>query len=195
MSYTHHCITSARRTSRRVKYFSSSKRIFTAESVQPQRGWGNSLGIKNKNIIDVGASIGDTALYFAAKGAKSIWGYEPDKKRQREAAINLRLNPKLSKRITYLNEGITPEKLNALIKKVGKCSIKIDCDNPEFPQLEAYFIAKLTNSNLKKVDAIVVETIMHSGPIKRKLVRQHFKVNVRENPHFEGSGIVYACKR
>ncbi len=148
--------------------------------------------VKDKKIIDIGASIGDTALYFAAKGAKAVYGYEIAKKRQREAAINLKLNPKLSRKIIYLNEGITTNKLNALIKRIGKCSIKIDCDNPQNPHLEADLIAKLTDNNLKNVDEIIMEYGGDYRPIKRKLTKQHFNVDVREYKHWGNSGILLA---
>lgn len=36
-----------------------------------------SLDVRDKVVADVGASYGDTAIYFALKGAKKIYAYEP----------------------------------------------------------------------------------------------------------------------
>ncbi|MEM3245933.1 MAG: FkbM family methyltransferase [Candidatus Micrarchaeaceae archaeon] len=35
------------------------------------------LTVKNNNVIDIGASFGDTAIHFAFAGAKKIWAIEP----------------------------------------------------------------------------------------------------------------------
>jgi hypothetical protein len=35
--------------------------------------------IQGKSVIDVGAFVGDSAIYFASKGAKEIYAFEPDK--------------------------------------------------------------------------------------------------------------------
>ena len=37
----------------------------------------NFLDVENKNVIDIGANIGDTAIYFALKGAKKVLSLEP----------------------------------------------------------------------------------------------------------------------
>jgi len=35
------------------------------------------LDVKGKRVLDVGASIGDTAVYFAVKGASEVVAFEP----------------------------------------------------------------------------------------------------------------------
>lgn len=42
-------------------------------------GYSNDLSVKGKYVIDVGASIGDTAILFALKGAKKVIAVEPMK--------------------------------------------------------------------------------------------------------------------
>jgi hypothetical protein len=114
------------------------------------------LNPKGKNIIDVGASIADTALYFAAGGARHVYAYEISRMRQSEARINLGMNPELAKKITYINEGMDLRKLNALVSRLGNCSIKIDCDNPK---LEKELIMGLQKSGkLNDVDELIMET-------------------------------------
>ncbi|MDI6882031.1 MAG: FkbM family methyltransferase [Methanothermobacter sp.] len=60
-------------------------------------------------IIDVGAYVGDTALYFASKGYNVI-AFEPISQFYNTAKKNLELNPKLSKKIKFINKGISGKK-------------------------------------------------------------------------------------
>ena len=62
------------------------------------------LDVKGRDVIDVGANIGDTALYFASKGAKHVYAYEPFPYFYRMAQCNVRINH-LTKKITLINEG------------------------------------------------------------------------------------------
>ena len=62
------------------------------------------LDVKGKDVVDVGANIGDTAIYFALKGAKHIHAFEPYPYSYNIAMKNIKLNY-LEDRITLLNEG------------------------------------------------------------------------------------------
>ena len=42
--------------------------------IKEQYKW---LDVEGKNVVDVGANIGDTAIYFALKGAKHVYAFEP----------------------------------------------------------------------------------------------------------------------
>jgi FkbM family methyltransferase len=48
--------------------------------------------IKNKVVVDIGAFIGDSAIYFAGKGAKKIVAYEPNPHIFEIAKKNVQLN-------------------------------------------------------------------------------------------------------
>lgn len=52
----------------------------------------NNFNIKNKTVIDIGASFGDTAIYFALHGAKKVYAFEPLPSVYRLAEENIRLN-------------------------------------------------------------------------------------------------------
>ena len=54
--------------------------------------------LRGKTVIDVGANVGDTALYFAERGAEVV-AYEPDPANFRWLLANLDLNPTLRSRI------------------------------------------------------------------------------------------------
>ena len=95
-------------TSRGIKFY--------MDSIHP----GNTIGeafvqdihtIRNdddytdKIVVDVGAECGDTALYYASRGAK-VFAFEPMKAHYDAMIRNLSLNSELSKRITPINAAI-----------------------------------------------------------------------------------------
>lgn len=62
------------------------------------------LDVKRKTVIDIGANIGDSAVYFALKGAGQVYGFEPFPFAYAKARRNVEVNG-LQKKITMLNEG------------------------------------------------------------------------------------------
>ncbi len=52
----------------------------------------NVFPIKNAIVLDIGASIGDSAVYFASKSAKKVFGYEPIPEVFKVAERNVELN-------------------------------------------------------------------------------------------------------
>jgi FkbM family methyltransferase len=48
--------------------------------------------LNNKTVVDVGAFIGDSAVYFASKGARQVVGFEPSKEVYKLALENVKLN-------------------------------------------------------------------------------------------------------
>jgi len=63
------------------------------------------IDVKNKVVTDIGAFIGDTSIYFAIKGANSIYAIEPHPGAYKELVENIRLN-NLESKIIPLNVGI-----------------------------------------------------------------------------------------
>ena len=58
--------------------------------------------LRGKVVIDAGGFIGDTALYYADKGAK-VYSFEPNTILYENAISNLKLNSKISKRVSFEN--------------------------------------------------------------------------------------------
>ena len=79
------------------------------------------LDVKNKIVVDIGANIGDTAIYFALKGAKHVYAFEPYPYSYNLALHNIKAN-KLQNKITILNEGCEG-------RKNSKIRIKQDYKN------------------------------------------------------------------
>ena len=67
------------------------------------------LPIKEKFVIDIGANIGDTQIYFALHGAKKVIGLEPFLKNYEFAKKNIIVN-NLSDKITLLLAGCSAKK-------------------------------------------------------------------------------------
>lgn len=66
-------------------------------------------GESDKVVIDIGANIGDSALFFANKGYKVI-AFEPIPSFYELALENIKLNPNLEEKIILVNKGISDEK-------------------------------------------------------------------------------------
>jgi FkbM family methyltransferase len=61
--------------------------------------------LKDKIIVQAGGFIGDTALYYASRGAV-VYSFEPDPNSYDLALQNIKLNPELSKSIIMKNYAI-----------------------------------------------------------------------------------------
>lgn len=66
--------------------------------------------MENKIVLDVGAECGDTALFYASRGAK-VYAFEPIKNNFNAMLRNLKLNPSLAERIIPINAAIGEDKI------------------------------------------------------------------------------------
>jgi len=99
-----------------------------------------NLDVKGKDVVDAGANIGDTAIYFALKGAKHVYAFEPYPYSYRLALKNIDLNG-LKDKITIINRG------------VGKSKDRIKID-PNF-----HSTAESTLNKFKKGKSIAIITL------------------------------------
>jgi len=86
-------------------YFLDSIGSYKEQFIEEPYKW---LNVKGKEVVDVGANIGDTAIYFAVNGAKHVYAFEPYPFSYKIALKNIKLN-KLEKKVTLLNEAIGKE--------------------------------------------------------------------------------------
>jgi FkbM family methyltransferase len=77
-----------------------------------------SLNVKGKVVADVGAYIGDSAIYFALRGAKRVIAIEPHPEAFREMIENIRLN-NLEGIIIPVNAGLASRPGEICIENVG----------------------------------------------------------------------------
>ena len=69
----------------------------------------SDFDLRNKVVIQAGGFTGDTALYYAYRGAK-VYSFEPNPESYNLALLNLRLNPKLNKNIVFKNFAIDKDR-------------------------------------------------------------------------------------
>jgi len=140
------------------------------------------LDAKNRDVVDIGANIGDTAIYFALKGAKHVYAFEPYPYSYDIAMKNIKLNH-LEDKITLLNEGcgksgsiaikedykntvgtdlksfkegkkIRIEGLDEIVKRFNlkHAALKVDCEGCEYD-----LILNASDEALKAFDQIIIE--------------------------------------
>ena len=67
------------------------------------------VSVKNKIVIDIGAAIGDSAIYFAINSAKAVIAVEPFPKNIEIAEKNIKIN-NVSDKISLIHGAITNKK-------------------------------------------------------------------------------------
>jgi len=72
-----------------------------------QDQWG-FLNVKGKHVVDVGAFVGDSSIYFALKGAERVIAIEPHPVAYQEMLENIKLND-LEAKITPINVALGQE--------------------------------------------------------------------------------------
>lgn len=91
----------------------------------------SDFDLKGKIVVQAGGFTGDTALYYAYRGAK-VYSFEPDLNSYNLAILNLKLNnAKLRKRIVFKNLAIGKDKIvefpvNADVNSGGSSVYKTD---------------------------------------------------------------------
>jgi len=159
------------------------------------------LDVKGKDVIDIGANIGDSAIYFALKGAKHVYAFEPYPYSYSIAKKNIKLNH-LENKITLLNEGcgksgsiaikedykntvgtdlknfkegkkIKIENLNEIVKRFNltHSALKVDCEGCEYD-----LILSASDDALHAFDQIIMEYHYGYRNLVKRLRQAEFKV-------------------
>ena len=117
----------------------------------------NSKSLKDKVVFDVGANVGDTALFYANEGAK-VYSFEPIKAHYDAMIENLSLNPKLSKNIITINGAIGKDEI-----------LKFFQDSREEISFGASFVFNHHGKNVKTVEVqgYSIETILSKYQISK----------------------------
>lgn len=159
------------------------------------------LNVKNKVVIDIGASIGDSAVYFSLNGATKVIGLEPypnsfnfavrnvkdnnlDEKiellnasygKDGEALVdeNLKNNTGMDLKLSEEGKKIRVYSLKSLIDKfkINMAVLKMDCEGCEFNLLHE------ENSTLAKFSQMQIECHYECQPLIEKLRDAGLNVN------------------
>jgi FkbM family methyltransferase len=143
--------------------------------------WYWDIDVKDKVVVDIGAYIGDSALFFASRGAKIVYAYEPSKELYKIAMENCskynnvilhNFGLSCSEKYAFLigfgagrsvNELAQDgekvllksfnEELRKIIRKEGRIDVlKLDCEGCEWE-----FLNCLDEELIKHIQTIVVE--------------------------------------
>jgi hypothetical protein len=122
--------------------------------------------LTGKVVIDIGASIADTALFFKRCGASTIHGFELNEERVRIGRNNIEMNGMADSIILY-NKKATAEELHELMATINDpIFLKLDCEGCEYD-----IIHKL---DMSKVTDVVMEYHMKPKPLMEALARAGF---------------------
>lgn len=180
------------------------------------------LNIPNRNIIDIGANVGDTALFFANNGANVI-AFEPVTHLYELGIKNIELNINLKDKIQLINKAVGGKRGTLNIKHVSTEAyinkedsynievitvndvltkydfpadiLKMDCEGCEFEII--------LNEDLTMFNDIIFEhhakiTGKDYKPLIEKLIKDGFKIDtypiLASNLSFEDIGIIHAYK-
>lgn len=145
------------------------------------------LPVNDKVVVDIGASIADSSIYFASRGARKVLALEPDITRFELAKKNIAAN-NFSDKIEIIQAGCIGMKsedhdgvklnqsmtLDQIIKKLGQSppeSLKMACWGCEYDVL-------LTTPDeiIAKFNHIQVQYLFGYGNLKQKLEKCGFHV-------------------
>ena len=107
----------------------------------------DSLNVKGRQVVDIGADCGDSSIQFAYRGAKEVYSYEPNVSAIR--ALDMTLTANKYKNISQYNE--------AVLGKAGYVSIDANA--------EANRAGKLTNGSFR-IKATTLNEIVDKHKIK-----------------------------
>lgn len=111
--------------------------------------------LNNKTVVEGGGFVGDTALYYANKGA-TVYTFEPDSITFSKLKNNIKLNPALSKKIKPINAAVGKNgKLKFAAEGSGGSRALNDnkpiLGNKKYIEVESYSIDRiLSKYNIKK---------------------------------------------
>jgi len=165
--------------------------------IEGQYKW---LDVKGKDLVDVGANIGDTAIYFALRGAKRVYAFEPFPYLHNIAKKSIGRNHLLDM-ITLLNEGcgksgfvtikegentggtgiknfgkgkkIRIESLDEIVKRFNlkHAALKVDCEGCEYS-----LILNASDDALHAFDQIIMEYHYGYRNLVKRLRQAGFEV-------------------
>lgn len=166
------------------------------------------LDVKDSTVIDIGAYVGDSPIYFALKGAKRVIALEPNPLSYKLALENVKINQGVSDVVTILNAGygkdgtvkVNQEYISTSMdlksSEAGE-SIRIFSLKTLMSEVKAdgrvvlkmdcegceYNLLDEDDETLRRFDQIVIE--YHYGPerLVRRLESAGFKVKFTE-PHY-----------
>lgn len=175
-------------------------------------------------LVDIGANVGDTAIYFANKGY-NVFAFEPLPHICEIAKKNIELNPSIKEKITFINKAVSCKKGTLTINfnegntggasQFTKASQQIDVDTVTIEDvIKEYYIKPhilkidcegcevniIQYSDLSMFNQIIMEyhtnvTGVDENILIDALENQGFELKSQIKLKYDGMGIVYMIKK
>jgi tRNA G37 N-methylase Trm5 len=146
------------------------------------------INVKGKRVLDIGAGIGDSSIYFSIAGAKEVVAVEIDKRKVELMRDNLKVNG--INNVTIVDKGVGVEDSNNIISWPKLVSLygpfdvaKIDCDGCE----------RIIAPYIKEISELLIEWDNNYQDIISSLNKNGYKVNVEHT--LKNLGFIYAKKK
>jgi len=130
--------------------------------------------VEGRDVVDIGAGVGDSTVYFALWGARRVIALEPDEESYSELVENVKLNG-VEDKVVALNECAFSYTLAEIVEKYGveEGVLKVDCEGCEYS-----VIAGAPIGVLKRFKEVVIEYHGSPRPLVKRLAEAGFKVTV-----------------
>ena len=174
----------------------------------------DSLDVKDRQVVDIGADCGDTALQFAYRGAGEIYAYEPNVNSMK--AMDLTISKNNCKNVKQFNKAITgkegytyidasavPDRASGLSKgtfrietttldgivsehRINDGVLKMDCEGGEYD-----IIDNASDKTLLAFKEIAIELHKGRGNITSRLNTLGYKIEKEEGIQ-DGACVIFA---
>jgi FkbM family methyltransferase len=174
-----------------------------------------SLNVRDKVVVDVGAYIGDSAIYFALRGARRVIAVEPHPGAYAEMLENIRLN-NLESVIIPVNAGLASKPSKVCVENVDTSSTfniyhrPGDCPNAIPAVTLGELISRFSvdpNDTVTKMDCegceydVILNDYEHVKLFKELILEYHSNVNKllkvlsRDYKCMHGNGIMHCIRK
>jgi FkbM family methyltransferase len=174
----------------------------------------DALNVNGKQVIDIGADCGDSAIQFTFRGAREVYAYEPNLNSFKALELTLLNNSKPIKaynmavlgkaqtisvnpeakanRAGKITEGsykINATTLNDIVKEhnIINGSLKMDCEGYEYSIIDG-----ATDKTLLAFTDVVIEYHNYPDKLPERFRKLGFKVNVTKPDNW--LGLMWASK-
>jgi len=133
--------------------------------------------VKGSVVVDVGAGVGDSVIYFILRGAEKVIALEPNIKYCYEMLENFRLNNVEGSKVVVLSRSADSHTLSELVSEysIDDGVLKMDCEGCEYEVL-----LNTPAEVLRHFREVLVEYHGSPKPLVKKLIEVGFKVSVEK---------------
>jgi len=146
------------------------------------------INVTGKRVLDIGAGIGDSPIYFSITGAKEVVAVEIDKRKVELMRDNLKVNG--INNVTIVDKGVGVKDSDNIISWPKLVSLygsfdvaKIDCDGCE----------RIIAPYIKEIRELLIEWDNDYQDIVSSLSKNGYIVNVERT--LKNLGFIYAVKK